>query len=193
MHLRFLALALVGAALVPVTAQAQAAAGNVGSEACKTCHEDAYETWKAGPHARATESLTGKAARDGRCLSCHAPEQAKGLAAVGCEICHGPGQYYAPAYVMKDPELARLVGLEDPGEKSCRVCHDASSPSLRPFDYKAKLPLIDHWTAEKQKRQAALENRRLLERALGLAVEPASGEAAGPPAAAAHEIRTARR
>lgn len=182
---RFAALAFALAVLLPAAARAQAAAGYVGSESCKTCHEDAYETWQQGAHARATASLTGKAAQDGRCLSCHAPEQAKGVAAVGCEVCHGPGQYYSPAYVMKDPELARLVGLDDPGEKSCKVCHDASSPSLRPFDYKAKLPLIDHWTAEKKKRELALENRRFLEKALGLPVEPAAKPRA--------EIRTAER
>jgi formate-dependent nitrite reductase cytochrome c552 subunit len=194
MHLRYSALALLAATGLSTAAHAQAAAGYVGSESCKTCHEAAYETWLAGPHARATASLTGKAANDGRCLSCHAPEQAKAVAAVGCEICHGPGQYYAPTYVMKDPELARLVGLEDPGEKSCRVCHDASSPSLRPFDYKAKLPLIDHWTAETQKREAARLNRRFLEQALGLAVEPPAGsETPRMPARRAAEIRTARR
>jgi len=40
---------------------------------------------------------------------------------------------------MKDPELARLVGLVDPSEKGCATCHDASSPSLKAFDFVAKL------------------------------------------------------
>ena len=53
---------------------------------------------------------------------------------------------------MKDSELARLVGLQDPSEKSCRTCHDASSPSLAPFDFVQKLKLVDHWTAERAKR-----------------------------------------
>lgn len=158
--------------LAPALASAQAAAGYVGNESCKVCHAEAYEAWRAGPHARATTSLTGNASRDGRCLSCHAPQQDKGVAAVGCETCHGPGQFYSPAYVMKDSELSRAVGLDDPGEKSCRVCHDASSPSLKPFDFKQKVQLIDHWSASKAKKQAALENRRFLEQALGLAVEP---------------------
>ena len=158
-------------AAVPALAHAQASAGYVGNESCKTCHEEAYEQWKAGPHARATASLTGKSAQDGRCLSCHAPAQTKGVASVGCEVCHGPGQFYSPRYVMKDAELARAVGLDDPGEKSCRVCHDASSPSLRPFDFKAKLPLIDHWSSGQKKKQAQAETRRLIEQALGLQVE----------------------
>jgi hypothetical protein len=53
---------------------------------------------------------------------------------------------------MKDAELARLVGLLDPSEKNCRTCHDASSPSLMPFDFVEKLKLIDHWSAERAKR-----------------------------------------
>jgi hypothetical protein len=53
---------------------------------------------------------------------------------------------------MKDPELARLVGLQDPSEKSCRSCHEPSSPSLRPFQFADKLKAMDHWTAERQKR-----------------------------------------
>jgi hypothetical protein len=54
---------------------------------------------------------------------------------------------------MKDPELARLAGLTDPTEKSCRFCHDASSPSLKPFDFVSKLKLMDHWTTEREKRK----------------------------------------
>lgn len=56
---------------------------------------------------------------------------------------------------MRDAELARLVGLVDPTEKSCRTCHDDSSPSLRPFDFAEKLKLIDHWSVEKKKRAEA--------------------------------------
>jgi hypothetical protein len=55
---------------------------------------------------------------------------------------------------MKDPELARLVGLLDPSEKGCRTCHDASSPSLRPFDFASRLKAIDHWSAERARRAA---------------------------------------
>src|SRR5438309_1459949 len=65
-----IALALLA---VPALARAQAAAGYTGNESCKTCHAEAYEAWKTGPHARALASLGQKAARDGRCVSCHAP------------------------------------------------------------------------------------------------------------------------
>ena len=74
---------------------------------------------------------------------------------MSCETCHGAGQYYVPAYVMKDPELARLVGLLDPGERSCRSCHDPSSPSLRPFEFTTKLKAMDHWSSGRAPRAAA--------------------------------------
>ena len=55
---------------------------------------------------------------------------------------------------MRDEELVRLVGLADPSEKACRTCHDATTPSLRPFDFKESLKAIDHWTAERAARAA---------------------------------------
>jgi hypothetical protein len=45
---------------------------------------------------------------------------------------------------MRDKELARAVGLVDPGERTCLACHTESTPSLRPFQYAEKLPLIEH-------------------------------------------------
>jgi hypothetical protein len=56
---------------------------------------------------------------------------------------------------MRDAELARAVGLADPGEKSCLACHGESAPSLVRFEYTKKLPLIDHWTAERAAQAAA--------------------------------------
>jgi hypothetical protein len=133
------------------------AADVLGPESCKSCHPEAYATWKASRHARATESLSPQARTDARCLTCHSPDEGQGGGVVGitCETCHGRGEYYSAQYVMKDPELARLVGLEDPSEKSCRACHDASSPSLKAFDFVEKLKLIDHWSQERAKRAEA--------------------------------------
>src|SRR5262249_1643737 len=102
------------------------------------------------------ESLTAEQQKEARCTTCHAPNLTdQGMAGIGCETCHGGGQYYAPAYVMKDPELARLVGLQDPSEKSCRSCPEASSPSLRPFPFTAKLKSMAHGSAGRQKRGAS--------------------------------------
>ena len=126
------------------------AADFVGPESCKACHPAAYAAWRSSKHARAFESLSPQEKKDARCVSCHAPDlRTQQVTGVSCEACHGGGQYYSPEYVMKDPELSRLVGLVDPSEKQCRNCHDASSPSLQPFDFREKLKLIDHWSQEK--------------------------------------------
>ena len=124
----------------------------LGAESCQSCHPDAWLAWKASAHARSKDVLSAQQQRDARCLSCHSPNDAE-LPQVSCETCHGGGQYYSARYVMKDPELARLVGLVDPSEKSCRGCHDSASPSLKPFDFAAKLKAIDHWSVERQKRE----------------------------------------
>jgi hypothetical protein len=141
--------------LALLTSAVAAGADFLGSESCKGCHPDAYAAWRGSKHARSMESLTAEQQREPRCTTCHAPNLTdQSMAGIGCETCHGGGQYYAPAYVMKDPELARLVGLVDPSEKSCRSCHEPSSPSLRPFEFAEKLKAMDHWSAEKQRRGA---------------------------------------
>lgn len=132
--------------LVALARPAPVRAGDhVGPETCKACHPAAYEAWRASPHARARESLPERSRNDKRCLSCHAPDAEDGLAGVSCEACHGPGRAYSAPYVMRDPELARAVGLADPGERACAGCHTESTPSLVRFEYARKLPLIKHW------------------------------------------------
>lgn len=139
---RLLALALAAALAAPSVPRA---GDKVGPETCKACHLAAYETWLASPHARAREALPERSRNEPRCLSCHAPDAEDGLAGVSCEACHGGGRAYSPRYVMRDPELARAVGLLDPGEKTCAACHTDSTPSLVRFEYERKLPLIQHW------------------------------------------------
>jgi hypothetical protein len=125
----------------------------LGAESCQACHPDAWAAWQASAHARSRDVLSAQQQKDARCLSCHSPNQVDQRAAhVTCETCHGGGQYYSARYVMKDGELARLAGLVDPGEKACRTCHDGSSPSLKPFDFKEKLKAIDHWSVERKNR-----------------------------------------
>jgi len=126
------------------------AAESVGAETCKACHPAAYDTWAAGPHARALEALPERSRKDRRCLSCHAPGLDDGVAAVSCESCHGPGRLYVAPYVMRDAELARALGLVDPNEKACAACHGESAPSLVKFDYRKKLAQIDHWSRERR-------------------------------------------
>ena len=130
-------------ALAVVCSAVAAGADFLGPESCKGCHPEAYAAWRSSKHARSMESLTAEQQREARCTTCHAPNLTdQSMAAIGCETCHGGGQYYAP-------------GLQDPSEKSCRSCHEPSSPSLRPFQFAEKLKAIDHWTAERQKRGAS--------------------------------------
>jgi hypothetical protein len=148
-------LSIVAAALAVLPPSALGA-DFVGAESCKACHPAAFAAWRTSKHARAFESLSAQQKGDARCASCHAPDlREQKIAGVTCEACHGGGQYYAPQYVMKDPELSRLVGLVDPSERQCRGCHDASSPSLRPFEFAEKLKLIDHWSEERARRKAS--------------------------------------
>ncbi len=130
--------------LVAVPLAAVATGDKVGPETCKACHPAAYARWRAGPHARARDSLPERSRDDKRCLSCHAPDLADGISGVSCETCHGPGRIYSATYVMRDPELARAVGLAEVGERTCAACHTDSTPSLERFDYRRKLPLIEH-------------------------------------------------
>lgn len=141
--------------LLTVAPGVAAPADVVGAETCKSCHPLAYEAWRYGPHARGVEALPEARRKDARCTSCHAPDVDKGLAGVSCETCHGPGRLYSPSYVMRDPELARAVGLVDPGERTCAVCHTESTPSLTRFEYAKKLPLVAHDGDRDARKQAA--------------------------------------
>ena len=141
------------AATLPLAA---AAAEPVGAETCKACHPVAWEIWRAGPHARARESLPERNRADSRCVGCHAPVERS--AGVTCEACHGNGQLYARRYVMRDRELAEALGLvAAPAERSCLACHDESAPSLGRFDPARKLPLVRHGEADREARRAAAQ------------------------------------
>ncbi len=93
----------------------------VGSQACKDCHDDAYEVWKKSPHSHATDSLVNPGERseisrhhDPECISCHVTgwnpqrytpyetgylslKQTPLLTGSGCENCHGPGSSHVAA------------------------------------------------------------------------------------------------
>ena len=135
---------LTAALLAALPLLAVAAGDKVGPETCKACHPAAYAKWRTGPHARARDSLPEQSRSDKRCLSCHAPDLADGIPGVSCEPCPGPGRVYSATYVMRDAELPRAVGLADAGERTCAACHTDSTPSLARFDYRKKLPLIEH-------------------------------------------------
>jgi hypothetical protein len=93
-----------------------------------------------------------------RCLQCHSRDEQRAgqadVSGVSCETCHGGGRYYQPSAVMRDKELSRLFGLQDPTASTCMVCHGGAAPSLKPFDVKEAMSRIDHWTAERAARKA---------------------------------------
>lgn len=129
-----------GPAMLSLAASAGGAppSEHLGADACGTCHEVAYRAWSAGPHARALSSLSSGQASDPACRSCHtlAPQRDDpALAGVQCEACHGAGRKYAPEHVMRDPVLARLLGLEEVQEATCLACHRPDTPSAAPFQF----------------------------------------------------------
>lgn len=125
--------------------QAAATTPYLGPDGCRSCHAAEHADWTASAHARAYATLVDKGqAANLVCLPCHvtgAPESGgfrdlnatPGLAAVGCESCHGPGAAHAaePKSAYGAIEVARCIG-----------CHNRqNSPS---FDYYTYLPRVSH-------------------------------------------------
>ncbi len=77
----------------------------VGSDTCKTCHEDIYKSFETTPHWKTTFK-----------------KQAGG--AQGCEACHGPGKAHVEGGGDKS-KIFIFAGAE-PGEvsKRCMSCHE---------------------------------------------------------------------
>jgi hypothetical protein len=131
----------------------------VGTENCITCHSTAYEVWEKTKHAKAWETLD-IAEKDPKrygwpvthypdCVSCHVVgyreksgfrtyADTPGLAAVGCERCHGPGS----AHVASGGTVK--LGKTGGGLPAtvCTQCHDfEQSPT---FDYMQRWGMIKH-------------------------------------------------
>jgi len=170
----------------------------VGSEACRSCHAAEYATWAEGAHARAMSSLEeGGKSRDPACLRCHTTGYGKpggfptggdvsehpGLAAVGCEDCHGPGSAHVPEDA---PKRGTIVSLGDKCESCailqvCGGCHDeANDPGFR-FEVEEKIEAQRHGTIEagtgRPKAPPSAAWRRLVPREAAL-----DGPHAGPAA-----------
>src|SRR5437868_5413443 len=133
----------------------------VGPESCRTCHAEAYRIWAQGPHARAVASFTADQRKSPLCLSCHSRDEQRSnpadpVSGVSCETCHGGGRSYQAANVMRDKELSRLFGLTE-AAMTCVACHGPGSASPQPFDVKAALGRIDHWSKDRAARTEALK------------------------------------
>lgn len=77
----------------------------VGSDTCKTCHEDVGKGFEQGPHWKTN-------------MSKHQGPQWQ-----GCEACHGPGKEHAesgdPSNIIRFPSLTR-----EEASKRCLGCHE---------------------------------------------------------------------
>lgn len=98
-----------------------------GSKTCGTCHKEAFNLWAGSKHSRAFGSLEVQGhAHDPDCVRCHvvgldlskgfrSRQLTPGLAAVGCESCHGPGKDHAAR--------PHAVRLSKAGTEMCSKCH----------------------------------------------------------------------
>lgn len=148
----------------------------VGTEACKKCHEHAYEVWKGTPHSHAYKTLVDAQhpslrQYDGECIVCHTvgfgyktgftnEKDTPKLLNVGCESCHGPGSLH-----VKNPENpiwrermnlpwldARKKGNAEAKNKAieryCVTCHDFDN-DVTWVHKKNYDPFIEKWQKKK--------------------------------------------
>ncbi|MDR1384907.1 MAG: hypothetical protein LBJ67_13825 [Planctomycetaceae bacterium] len=160
-----------GFGIRPVTASHAEILGKyVGSEKCKSCHDESYRVWQQSGHAKAWESLEKTSipprTYDPECVCCHVvgwnttekypyisgfsnelEKMTLDLAHVGCESCHGPGEKHC-AVEIGHPEAEqerlrtamRLTITE--AKRMCYTCHDLdNSPA---FDFNKYWSKIAH-------------------------------------------------
>lgn len=148
-----------------------------GVRTCKACHMTKksgaqYKLWKAGPHAKAFETLKTPEAKaiakkmeiedpatSDKCLKCHVT--AHGVDAelkgsrltmeegISCEACHGAGSGYKKKKIIAAIYAGELkaadYGLTKPvTEEVCLTCHNEESPSYKEFDFKKRVAEIAH-------------------------------------------------
>jgi len=173
--------------LLPTTA------AYVGSDACRSCHAQEYESWVAGPHGRATASLEKKGEdANPKCQACHVtalglpggfprpgrPADHPDLARVGCESCHGPGGNHV------GPDAVRVGTIVSLGDKCdscvilqvCGGCHDQANDPGFEFAVQKKIEAQKHGTIEPAAKRGAAPSAALssasrvglLERAVAL-------------------------
>jgi hypothetical protein len=86
--------------VAPVTAVHR---NKVGAQKCRMCHRLQHESWRTSAHATKT---------------------------IDCEDCHGNGEDYWPASVMRDRAKAVDAGMILPELASCRGCHPQGDAAL---------------------------------------------------------------
>ncbi len=123
----------------------------VGSQACASCHAEAFRWWQSHAHGRAYATLTERHKEFHlECVGCHVTgyelpggstvtQNLDGaLVNVGCEVCHGPGSAHIAA-----PETASLSA--DTPERVCVGCHNEEHSDLFHYDaYRRTLVVPGH-------------------------------------------------
>jgi DmsE family decaheme c-type cytochrome len=84
----------------------------VGSETCKTCHEDLYNAWENTPHQKTLLDTKG------------------GPSHQGCEGCHGPGA----DHVAGGGDVTKIFKFKNASTKEvdakCLTCHAGAHPNF---------------------------------------------------------------
>lgn len=142
----------------------------IGSEACKKCHEDAYDIWKKSGHSHAYDTLVnaknpGNRQFDPECIVCHTigfgyqtgfvdAVKTPKFKDVGCESCHGPASLHArnpndvewqkrvnPWRHMPVPRDQQLLAID----LMCQKCHDQENDvHWTGGGFKRKWPKVEH-------------------------------------------------
>lgn len=145
----------------------------VGTEKCKSCHEESYRVWKKSPHSQAFDTLAKldpPRIYDPECISCHvvgwepqrfypyksgyeSPEKTPYLKEVGCEDCHGPCELHCKAEEGSDQKKmdlyrkAAVITKAESEKSQCATCHDGdNSPD---FNFKKYWPYVEHYEKDK--------------------------------------------
>lgn len=132
-------------------ADARAERSFVGSTACQPCHSHQYAIWRQSRHARAFDTLLRvRRHMVPQCVVCHVvglgadggfrrtDEQFSGLAGVGCESCHGPGEHH-----ISGPTRTNI--RNEAGPSMCSGCHDAEHSAEFSLRFPSMLNEIRHW------------------------------------------------
>ena len=119
----------------------------VGALSCSSCHQEIYNDWLESAHAKSMKEIQ-RSSQHQRCLACHVTDAfSMEDQAVGCEACHGPGSVYSHEDVMRNGELAHLVGLKKITtaywDDTCGECHGEDSGEEN-FDGRAAWSKIAH-------------------------------------------------
>ncbi|MFC1523734.1 cytochrome c family protein [Thermodesulfobacteriota bacterium] len=137
---------LICCVAIPCQGETARSAENVfvGSDACKPCHPEEYESFisfaKKSRSYQSVEKLKTRLTEDEvrKCYSCHttgygmpggfvSDEETPHLKNAGCEVCHGPGSFHLTSGDKTD--IKRDLTTDD-----CVACH--ISERIKAFRYK---------------------------------------------------------